>query len=222
MFQHSRNVLGIGTESRPAFSGIAGLSALLITLTAWLSASAQPPPPNDKAKTSAKTDGPVASKKEEQPDAGAQRAKERTKRQQRWILVFGTKDGADYAKQLQGLGAILAIPEPDGEKYRVIRDLAKRPIEGKVEDISNMKKNIYWIDDQKDSVESLAKGLGLKQTPKHVIAIFPEKLEQELLHKELAFAGRKEADIDETKFEVRKFRSKDGYGVEAVSQSGKK
>jgi hypothetical protein len=217
MFQRACNSLLVGTESRPVFSGISGLSALLVTLAILLSASAQQPPPNDTAKSSSKTDVPGASKKEERPDAAAQRAK----RQQRWILVFDTKDGADYAKQLQGLGAILAIPEPDGEKYRVIHDLAKRPIDSKVEDILAIKR-IYWIDDAKDSIESLAKGLGLKQTPKYVVAFFPEKLEKEMLGKESAFAGRKEAEIDETRFQVRKLKSKDGYGVEVVSQSGKK
>jgi hypothetical protein len=151
--------------------------------------------------------------------AAAQRAKERIRRQQRWILLFNTKDGADYAKQLQGLEAILAMPETVGEKYRVFRDLAKRPINGNFEDIADMK-TMYWIDDAEDSVKSLTKALGRWETPTYVVAFFPEKLEQDLLRKESAFAGRKEADIEETKFQVMK--SKDGYEIRVVSQKAKK
>jgi hypothetical protein len=120
--------------------------------------------------------------------------------------------------QLQALGAIMAIPEPGKEKeFRVFRDLGKRPVSGKVEDLTKMDR-IYWMDDKKESVQSLAKALGLTTTPEYVIVFFPEKVEEELLTKELAFAGRKEAEIQETKFKV---VSKDtGYEIQAVEQSG--
>jgi hypothetical protein len=140
----------------------------------------------------------------------------RPKRQVRWTLSFDTKDGEEYAKQLHALGAVLAIPEPGKDKeYRVFRDLAQRPVVGKVEDLTKIDR-IYWIDGKPESVASLAKALGLKSKPDVVIAFFPEKLERELLSKELAFARKKEEDIETTTFKV--VRKDDSYEVKAVSQ----
>jgi hypothetical protein len=145
----------------------------------------------------------------------AKAASERERRQLRWVVVFDTKDGDDYAKQLQALGAMLAVPEKSGQEYRLFRDLAKRPLAGKVEDLSKMDR-IFWIDDKQDSVRGLAKALGVDPAPEFVVAFLTEKMEKELLRQELAFAGRKEKDIQETRFKV--VKAKDGYEVKAVSQ----
>jgi hypothetical protein len=127
-------------------------------------------------------------------------ANERQKRVLRWVLVFDTKDGEAYARQLNGLDAILGIPAGAG-KYLVVRDLKKRPVEAKEEDLTKIQR-IFWIDDGAESVKRLAKALQLKETPKHVVAFFPEKLEKDLLEKERKFDGRKEDEIQETRFKV--------------------
>ncbi|HLJ93887.1 MAG TPA: hypothetical protein VKU02_11930 [Gemmataceae bacterium] len=127
---------------------------------------------------------------------------QREKRQLRWTMIFNTRSGDDYADQLHGLGAILAIPGPDGE-YLVIRDLDRRhrPVQARKEDIKELNR-IYWVDDKPQSVHSLAQALGIRPVPDHVVAFFPPELEKELLEKELkAFRG-KEDDIAETTFKV--------------------
>ena len=58
--------------------------------------------------------------------------------------------------------------------------------------------------------------MGLKQTPKFVVVFFKEKLEKELLRKELAFAKRKESEIQETRFKIVKI--KDSYEPQVESQ----
>jgi hypothetical protein len=138
----------------------------------------------------------------------------RTIRQQRWTMLFNTKDGNDYARQLKVLGAILAIPEPSGQ-YRLIRDLGQRPAQGKIEDLSKIDR-IYWVDDKPESVQSLSKALGISPPPKQVVAFFPEKLEKELLSKELAFAGRKEESIKSTQFAIKPIAN--GFEAKVVSQ----
>jgi hypothetical protein len=125
---------------------------------------------------------------------------ERTKRQQRWTMIFNTKDGNDYVRQLKALGAILAVPQADG-KYRVIRNLGERPANGKVEDLTTINR-ICWIDEKTESIQGLSKTLGIAAPPKHIVAFFPEKLEKELLTKELAFAGRNEQAIYSTQFQI--------------------
>jgi hypothetical protein len=120
----------------------------------------------------------------------------------RWRITFNTNDGDDYRKQLSALGAILAIPEKDGQ-YRVIRDLKKVPAEGKVEDIARFDR-IFWIDDVPESVRSLSGALQLKDQPVHIVAFFPKKLEDELLRKELTYKNRNENEIIETRFNLMK------------------
>jgi hypothetical protein len=124
---------------------------------------------------------------------------QREKRKNRWVMIFNTRDGYDYLNQLKGLGAILAIP--DGDSFRVIRDLKRRPVEAKYEDLSKINR-IYWIDDKPESVRSLTSALGLGETPPYIVAFFPLDVEKDLLDKELkAFRG-KEDDIEETVFKV--------------------
>jgi len=122
---------------------------------------------------------------------------DRQKRVLRWTMIFDTQNGADYRNQLQALGAILAIPSPDG-RYLVIRNLAQpRP---QPEDVSKIQR-IFWIDERPESVGPLMRAMGLNAVP-HVVAFFPEKLEKDLLGKELRFRNRPESEILETRFRV--------------------
>jgi hypothetical protein len=124
---------------------------------------------------------------------------ERTRRQERWVMNFNTRDGNDYLKQLQHLGAILAVPQSDGS-YKVYRDFKSRPYQGKEEDISTINR-IYWIDDKPHSVQSLAQALGILP-PAYIAAFFPESLEKELRRKEEAHFRGPEERIAETLFQV--------------------
>jgi hypothetical protein len=140
---------------------------------------------------------------------------DRSKRVLRWTLIFNTRDGRDYLGQLRAFGAILAIPDdksPDG--YLVIRDLSK-PTPA-AEDISKIQR-IYWIDDKAASVQSLASALSLP-APSHFIVFFPQAFEQELLNMELSYRGKKEDQIVETRFEVRRGRGDRAYDPFVVSQ----
>jgi beta-lactamase regulating signal transducer with metallopeptidase domain len=161
------------------------------------------------------------------PDAGKNKSvdqvgddkEKRRQRLLRWKLVFNTKDGDDYARQLEALGAVLAVPEP-GEKgeFRVLRDLKTRPVTGKIEDVGKLDR-IHWVDDEEKSVAGLARALQFKPTPRFFVAMFPQKLEDELIKKEEAFAGRKGEDIKETVFKIVKTES--GYEAQVSSQEKK-
>jgi RNA polymerase sigma factor (sigma-70 family) len=146
--------------------------------------------------------------------APAGMAEEQQKRMLRWRIVFDTRDGEDYARQLEALGAVLAIPVGDG-KYQVIRDLGKRPVRPAAEDLTQVR-HIFWMEDNPRSVAGLAKALGLKKAPAHVVVFLPKYVEDVLLRKELAHAGRKEENIEETTF--RFVRTKDGYKLRVASQ----
>jgi hypothetical protein len=125
----------------------------------------------------------------------------REKRMNRWVLVFNTNDGDDYLRQLRAFGAFLAID--DGYRgYLVIRDLEKKPVVPKLEDVTKIDR-FYWIDDQARSIKDLSKALGLGSTPPFIIAFFPAELEKELADKELAAFPGEEDDIKETVFTIR-------------------
>jgi hypothetical protein len=133
---------------------------------------------------------------------GTGKLNQREKRQLRWTMIFNTHSGEDYADQLKGLGAILAIPGPNGE-YLVIRnpDRRRRPVQTTKEDLKELNR-IYWVDDKPESVASLSRALGIHPVPDHIVAFFPKSLEDDLLDRELkAFRG-KEEDILETVFKV--------------------
>jgi hypothetical protein len=131
--------------------------------------------------------------------AGSGTLSQREKRKLRWTMVFSTRDGRDYLKQLESLGAILAIPQPDGS-YLVVRDL-KHPETAKIEAVDQFKE-IYWRDTDPDSLKRLAPVLGLKSLPAEIVAFFPQKLEDDLLTKELKHFKGPEEKIKETHFEV--------------------
>ena len=152
---------------------------------------------------------PAAQKDEKPPSDRGRR------RLLRWQIVFNTKDGKEYAKQLEALGATLAIPTEDQNQYRLICDLSKRPVKATVEDISK-RDHIFLVETNNDSIRSLSKELGLKETPEQIVVFLPRFIEDELLRKELDYAHRPEEDIVETTF--RFSRTNRGFDIEVTSQ----
>ncbi len=127
----------------------------------------------------------------------------RLKRLMRWTMDFNTTDGNDYAQQLDGLGAILAVPDPEKKgEYLVIRDLKARPVKPVPEDVALLHQ-IFWRDKDARSIVSLASALGLRRMPTEIVAFFPTELEAKLLDMELKAANKPEEEIRETKFGVR-------------------
>lgn len=141
----------------------------------------------------------------------------------RWQMKFQTKDGDEYAKQLEALGAILAVPAEAPRHYRVIRDLSKKAAPSTVEDLAKSE-HIFWVDDSARSVRGLAKALGLKQPPPHLIVLLPRFVEDELLRKELAYARRHDKDIHEEDILETTFKfshTKAGFKLSVASQRRK-
>jgi hypothetical protein len=157
------------------------------------------------------------------PGTGEGRAKlsQREKRMLRWTMMFDTRSGSDYLRQLQALGAILAIPKPENPRdYYIVRDLTKRPAELLNEDLSQIQR-IYWIDDKPQSVQGLMQALGLQLMPNHFVAFMPQDLEDRLAKMELQYMGRKEEQIDATRFKVLP-KSGGSYDVKVFDQTTKR
>jgi hypothetical protein len=128
---------------------------------------------------------------------------QREKRMLRWTMMFDTRSGHDYLRQLRGLGAILAIPKDrSSSDYWVIRDLGAHPPQLLDEDVRQLQR-IFWIDDKPASVASVMHALGLNMNPDRFVAFMPQELEEKLFEMELRYQGRREDDIEETVFQVR-------------------
>jgi hypothetical protein len=129
-----------------------------------------------------------------------------TRRNLRWTMHFNVFDTADYLRQIQGLGAVLAIPDPGsaGElKLLFVKDLSRRPVElGKVD--LGPQQRIYWFDRDPQSVANMMAMLGLPHRPSYFVAVMPAEMEGTLYELEKAHAqGHHEKEIKETHFRVR-------------------
>jgi hypothetical protein len=127
----------------------------------------------------------------------------REKRMLRWRIIFNTRTGEEYMRQLRGLEAILAIPVKEGQppEYKIVRDLTKRPAQLLDEDLSQIKR-IYWIGDDPRNVQEVMNVLQLRLRPSHFVVFLPLKLEDELFKLERAYKGLEEDQIYETRFRI--------------------
>ena len=101
--------------------------------------------------------------------------------------------GIVYARALCDAGASVVIADVEKPALdAAVDDLAGRgTVRGVVTDVSSY-----------ESVEALAGTLGIKPPPAHIVAFFPQALEEKLLEKELMYRNRKEETIQETRFRV--------------------
>lgn len=159
----------------------------------------------------------------EGPGKGAGKAtlSKREKRMLRWTMRFTASNGPEYVSQLQGLGAILAIPvvENPEPQFKLVKDLSKRPAALVDEDVSKIQR-IYWIDDKPRSVNDVMGALGLPLRPSRFVAFMPEKLEEKLFKIEQDEMRGKHGFYDEERiFETvfRVVRGAGGYDVQLVS-----
>jgi hypothetical protein len=127
----------------------------------------------------------------------------RQQRQARWKMFFATTGGADYLRQLKGLGAYLGVPRIKGEnhiEYGLIRDIRPNPAI-KVEDVSKLNR-IFWFDHETRSVMGMAQALRLPHAPPYFVAFFPPELEKRLRELEQQAYSGDENRIVETHFRV--------------------
>jgi hypothetical protein len=127
---------------------------------------------------------------------------QRMKRMLRWTMAFNTRDGADYARQLKALGAIIAVESPEDPTKGMVYEQLTNPAQGELKDLREIKR-IWWIDDKPDSVFALCRALSIQPPPRRIVAFLPVELEEKLLQLELNYAGRNEENIKETVFEIR-------------------
>ena len=149
---------------------------------------------------------------------------QRAKRIERWGMRWELTNYREYVAQLRGLGATLAIPvreDANGPEYEIVRDLSVRPAKLIKEEIKEIQRKEFWIDDKPDSVQGVMSVLGLRLRPSHFLAIFTEEVEVKLLRLEIDYLkqrhpGRSEDDIALTKFSLKVKGGK--YVPEVVEQ----
>jgi hypothetical protein len=138
---------------------------------------------------------------------------QRERRMLRWNMHFPTSNPQDYVRQLNGLGAILAIPLDDSPtpNYKVVRDLMARPAKLLDEDLSEIKR-IYWIDDNPTNVRDVMETLGISLRPPRFVAFMPVSLEKKLFDMEKEHMIKKYGSFDEERLYETRFRVVPGSG----------
>jgi RNA polymerase sigma factor (sigma-70 family) len=157
----------------------------------------------------------VAPRSRPSPAANREASDKESRPIRRWQIVFDTRDGHEYAEQLEALGARLAIPTTEPSRYRLICDLTKRPVQAATEDISK-RKEAFLVESDPKTIKLLLKELGLQDAPEHLVVLLPRFIEDELRRRELAFAHRPENDVVETIFRLS--RTKGGFDFQVTSQ----
>jgi hypothetical protein len=123
----------------------------------------------------------------------------RVKRMARWSLVFNTHGGDDYLVQLASMGAMVGVPTEDPVRFTIYRNLKNPQVS--TEDVTTLKQ-MRWTDDRPDSIGGLCHGLGLPQTPRFIVAFFPETVEKQMKEAEHNYRGLNEDQIAITRFLV--------------------
>jgi hypothetical protein len=135
--------------------------------------------------------------------SGAGRQGEISKREQRmlrWKIIFDTRSGADWLRQLDGIGAILAIPSSGADNYKIVRDLKHLPAKLLDEDISKIGR-IFWFAYPPQS-DDLARTLGLGAIPPRIVVFIPEEFEQQMFTQELKYNNLTEEQIIQRNLET--------------------
>jgi hypothetical protein len=152
----------------------------------------------------------------EGPGKSAEMKNEREKFLERCDMKFVTTGPDDYFRQLDALGAIIAIPTQDDSGYVVIHyPKGFKP----VKDVAELNR-VYWKDYRPDSVANMMRTLRRPEHPSHFVAFMPEALEDQLKDMEKKRAeshGKAVKDILKTTFRVIKRGSK--YVVELENQT---
>ena len=117
------------------------------------------------------------------------------------------------------MGAIIGVQYGD-KSIKLITDLKARPARLKSGDA--IPDRLFWMDDNRETVQSMANELQLRDDPWRLIAFFPDKIEGELLRKELLF-GKKFGRETEDDIALTVFRVDNDYGqirISVIKQEG--
>jgi hypothetical protein len=123
------------------------------------------------------------------------------KRRRRWQLNFSVRDAVDHLNQLAALGAILAIPEPNGG-FRIFKDLRRRHPQGEYVDGLEDINRLGFAEQEPEAIGTLARELGVPP-PTYLLAFFPKEVEERMAEMERQYYHRAEDEIrTKTYFQV--------------------
>jgi hypothetical protein len=132
----------------------------------------------------------------------------------RWVLKFKTRSAQDYLAQLEGLGATLAF-QLRGEKWRFFDRPSSQQDRWHDRELADDNR-LYWIDENRQAVDSVAEVLRLPPAP-FMVAFLPLELEARMAELEKNYQGRQEDEIRSTIFEV--IRRGGKYDVMVIKQT---
>jgi hypothetical protein len=104
-------------------------------------------------------------------------------------------DGRLHAEKLAAVGVTLAILDVRGQ-YWLIRNVDKRPVDMRRENMQQFKDAVKWYNTKQDSVFALARELQLPFVPQHVVLLLPKEREEKMAAAEAEFARHERRDLN--------------------------
>lgn len=126
-------------------------------------------------------------------------------RNQRWTIRFKVSDARDYLDQMKSMNAEILVPIPGQEgQFWYFSDLGNPSSKRMASDAdkSKLAGQVKFCDNRAQSVEDVARALGLDFKPKEFWAFFPKELEEEMDRKERGYRNRQPEQIERTFFRV--------------------
>jgi hypothetical protein len=155
--------------------------------------------------------------------SGPGKMSERLKRPERWTLQIPYTTGEEYRDKLANLNAMIAFPEGKTQ-FRLFRDLSKKTSTVETQQGLGGLGRVWWNDSDPERVSGLAGSLGATGNPKVMFIFLPRDLEKELLKRELEYAKKTEAQLNEQGIETWFTAEKVGasWNVKVVKQEKKR
>src|SRR5207244_11554562 len=122
-------------------------------------------------------------------------------------------DGKEHAAKLDAVGMTLAIA--DGNGFRLITDLKRRPVDAPRDQLLRFKDAIKWYNVRPESVSSLARELQIpvpRDTAGHsyVILLLPKAREQKIAEAERRYAESQRRPVQNIRATWFDFRLRNG------------
>lgn len=122
----------------------------------------------------------------------------------------------EHADKLAAIGVTLAIPKRTGGGFLIARDLKRRPVEVRFDDLADFKDAVKWYNTDAQSVRGLANELQLPFVPPHVILLLPKDREQKMAAEEARFAREHRRNLKTVRATWFDFRIRGG-GYEPIA-----
>ena len=137
-----------------------------------------------------------------------------------WNIIFETTTAKSYLDQLASMNATLIFPKPGEPLANAVMFTELSKGYNGVPFGAKELNTLFFADEERHSMQPLARELKLDFSPELMIAVFPKDVEERLAQLSMAYRNLPEDRIEQTDFKILIKNGK--YNITVVSQIAKK